>query len=162
MRKHFLLKHAPDEVRDSTKNHICPTCGKRFHGNNNLRYHMLTHTKERPFKCVQCGKGFRQQQALDVHHFRLHENVRNFACPHCPWKFKDAPSLKGHIAIHTGEKNNVCHICGVRTIHLHALKSHWRVHVKKGDWVEPPNFNVKKKWVRKKKVINLPQMTVNE
>lgn len=95
IRQHIFKKHSSDEVIDSKKNMVCQECGKRFFSNNNLRHHILMHKGLKPFSCGQCGKKFRCQQAVDVHVFRVHENVRNFHCPHCPWKFKDHVSLRG-------------------------------------------------------------------
>ena len=39
----------------------CPFCARRFFKTDHLRRHERSHTKERPFCCVVCGRGFGRQ-----------------------------------------------------------------------------------------------------
>ncbi|XP_052821153.1 zinc finger protein sens-like isoform X4 [Mya arenaria] len=48
----------------------CAYCGKLSQSNRDRQRHELVHTKERPFKCRVCGRGFTQQHAVRSHEKR--------------------------------------------------------------------------------------------
>lgn len=54
-------------AKDKLRKYQCDTCQKRFLGNNDLRKHQRIHTNERPFTCSECNKGFRQAGSLKNH-----------------------------------------------------------------------------------------------
>ncbi|XP_036398177.1 zinc finger protein 770-like [Megalops cyprinoides] len=47
--------------------HQCPECPKSFCSPSKLRRHCLIHTGQRPFRCLECGKTFRQLSHLKTH-----------------------------------------------------------------------------------------------
>lgn len=60
----------------------CHLCHQMF-GSNHLNQHMRRHTKDKPYVCNVCGRGFSM-----------------------------SGNLRRHMMIHTGEKPHVCEVCG--------------------------------------------------
>ena len=48
-----------DKLDEKYEDMKCSVCSKVCLNWKNLEVHMLAHTNETPFKCEQCGKGFR-------------------------------------------------------------------------------------------------------
>ncbi|NXO25985.1 ZSC20 protein, partial [Cisticola juncidis] len=44
------------QLPDGEKPHKCLECGKKFRQRCNLIRHQMIHTDERPYKCGECGK----------------------------------------------------------------------------------------------------------
>ncbi|KAK6028802.1 zinc finger, C2H2 type [Ostertagia ostertagi] len=67
MRKEFQsVVYAQHAYSDSTKG---------FHQSYNLAFHMHTHTKEKPFRCSICGRGFCRNFDLKKHIKRMHTDT---------------------------------------------------------------------------------------
>lgn len=49
------------------RKHECTVCQKRFLNSNDLRKHIRVHTNERPFMCNRCNQSFRQAGSLKSH-----------------------------------------------------------------------------------------------
>lgn len=50
----FCYRQYPNKHLIIRKLHLCDVCRKCFSSNSDLRQHMLTHTKEKPFQCNVC------------------------------------------------------------------------------------------------------------
>lgn len=81
----------------------CLTCGKDFKQKSTLLQHERIHTDSRPYGCPECGKRFRQQSHL-TQHLRIHANEKPFSCAYCPRSFRQRAILNQHLRIHSGEK----------------------------------------------------------
>ena len=81
----------------------CLTCGKDFKQKSTLLQHERIHTDSRPYGCSECGKRFRQQSHL-TQHLRIHANEKPFACVYCERTFRQRAILNQHLRIHSGEK----------------------------------------------------------
>lgn len=69
------------------------------------------HSKEKPFKCTECGKGFCQSRTLAVHKI-LHMEESPHKCTVCGRSFNQRSNLKTHFLTHTDHKPYECSACG--------------------------------------------------
>ncbi|XP_034254377.1 zinc finger protein 2-like [Thrips palmi] len=137
--------------------YVCEFCGRKFSRSNHLAQHELTHTKEKPFHCSDCGKSFWYKASLIGHikqthtgdcnytcelcgkgffkkteltrHKPTHSNETPHKCPQCGMGFKITKTLKRHIRnVHNAQRSHVCHTCGKSFIQLQTLKVHMVLH----------------------------------
>jgi uncharacterized Zn-finger protein len=74
-------------------------------------FYSYIHSKEKPFKCADCGKGFCQSRTLAVHRI-LHLEESPHKCPVCARSFNQRSNLKTHLLTHTDLKPYECSSCG--------------------------------------------------
>lgn len=53
----------------------CESCGRCFNRADNLARHQTVHTRERPFKCDKCPKGYRHRCNLKKHVEKMHSHA---------------------------------------------------------------------------------------
>lgn len=78
---------------------------------NSFICYRYIHSKEKPFKCTECGKGFCQSRTLAVHKI-LHMEESPHKCPVCSRSFNQRSNLKTHLLTHTDHKPYECNSCG--------------------------------------------------
>jgi KRAB domain-containing zinc finger protein len=70
-----------------------------------LRYHLTSHSGERPFVCAECAKRFRNQRDLRTHERTLHASgggpevgppTTSFPCPLCHLSFGTLGAARAH------------------------------------------------------------------
>ncbi|CAH2242711.1 jg11440 [Pararge aegeria aegeria] len=90
--------------------------------------HKRVHNDDRPCKCDECGREFRQWSDLKYHKASIHSNKKNFKCEFCGKEFARRYSLSVHRRIHTGERNYKCDYCS-KTFRASSYRlSHMRTH----------------------------------
>ncbi|KAG8192600.1 hypothetical protein JTE90_015233 [Oedothorax gibbosus] len=80
---------------DPPRKAVCVLCQKGFNSRSNLRSHMRTHTRHRPFGCGVCGKKFSQSSTLR-NHTRLHTGEKPYKCTKCRRAYSQLAGLRAH------------------------------------------------------------------
>lgn len=57
-------------------------------------------------------------------HKHIHTGQRNFVCPICAKRFREAGELQRHQRVHTGEKPYQCQLCHTRFAERNTLRRH--------------------------------------
>ncbi|XP_021966600.1 gastrula zinc finger protein XlCGF7.1-like [Folsomia candida] len=106
----------------------CDQCGALFGLKYNLNRHARIHSADpRPFKCTQCGQAFTQKVTLNRHKTTVHRKLKDFACPECPKKFGRKGDMVRHVkGVHV-KIRHPCPHCG----HTFTQKGYLATHLKK-------------------------------
>lgn len=135
----------------------CPfeNCGKQYRNRTSFRYHLRTHTGDKPYQCSHpgCGKRFHRRDILTAH-VRTHSGLfrcptrgcgevfasnddlnshinaceKRLKCPvdSCGKSFSRKTHLVLHLRVHTGERPFSCSQCGKSFADPSALRRHLR------------------------------------
>ena len=82
----------------------CHICGKVFGDSTRIKRHLLSHSKEKPFKCHLCGWGFHQKCNMERHLASHTAEGEGHACPRCNSWFTTKSVLSLHLKDAHNEK----------------------------------------------------------
>jgi len=105
---------------------LCPICGKYLNSSGKLKYHMLTHTGERPHTCSVCGNLFQQAGTLKIH-MRIHTGEKPYQCQTCGKSYTSSSKLGSHVLrnhVADRPRNHHCTICSAVFMTIVHLKQH--------------------------------------
>ncbi|MEQ2249622.1 hypothetical protein ILYODFUR_031291, partial [Ilyodon furcidens] len=69
-----------------------------------------SHTGERPYKCIQCSRGFASSGVLKAH-IRTHSGLKAYKCLVCDTTFTTSGSLRRHMTTHSELRPYMCPYC---------------------------------------------------
>lgn len=117
-------------LHSGDKPYKCEDCGRKFRQWGDLKYHSTSiHSELRQFQCEYCGKDFARKYSLIVHR-RIHTGEKNYRCEYCNKTFRASSYLQNHRKIHTGEKPHPCTICGKPFRVRSDMKRHMQTHTR--------------------------------
>lgn len=106
----------------------CPICEKPYIARE-MKFHVYSHTDEKPFICDQCHMGFTHPRYL-TYHKKKHNSVKDKICQFCNASFSLTKSLKRHLQTHTiRSRSFICDICGSGHFSKHLLNEHRKRHI---------------------------------
>lgn len=125
--KHALKNHMI--VHKNTKDYLCDFCGFSTAHKSQMTSHRLIHTGE-TFKCSEPGCSFIATKRNYLrYHMLTHTHEKPHQCEVCGQSFSLIKNMKRHMLLHSSKRDFMCEKCSFSTTRFDKLKEHyWKQH----------------------------------
>lgn len=125
----YKKKSKKQKGERDTEKVFCSDCNKTYSSRKNYEIHLQKNNGKCYFECEYCSKVFYYKKSkLDVHIRSAHTKERPYVCEVCGKGYVTPDKLRIHVRVHTGEKPCVCDQCGKAFYSLGQLSIHKNYH----------------------------------
>ena len=120
--KHALKNHMI--VHSNRKDHLCDECGYATAHKCQLKAHKLIHTGQ-TFRCPFAGCSFQATKRQNLkYHMLVHTREKPHQCEICGQSFSLVKNMRRHMLLHSSDKPHQCDQCDFSTTRFDKLKEH--------------------------------------
>lgn len=121
--KHALKAHMT--VHKDSKDYLCDICGFSTAHKTQLKAHHLIHTGN-TFKCSEPGCEYQSTKRSNLKfHMMTHSREKPHQCELCGQSFSLVKNMKRHMLLHTSNRPFKCDRCGFCSTRFDKLKEHY-------------------------------------